>query len=107
MEAKAIARNQRISPRKVAQVLNTIRGKSVNDAMNKLSFMTKSAKKVVEKTLFSAVSNAGKNVDVTHLKVKKAWVTEATHMKRIKAAAQGRAVTFRHRISHLTIVVGD
>ena len=64
MEAKAVARHIRISPSKVRQVINIIRGKDVDEALNLLRFTPKGASPVVAKVLQSAVANAENNYDM-------------------------------------------
>ena len=112
MEAKAIARHVRMSPRKVRLVVDQIRGKSVNEAYAILRFSKKNAAEPVGKTLRSAVANAqvkaqdgGDVLDVDDLKVREIFVDEGPTLRRWRAAAQGRAAPRRHRTSHITIVV--
>jgi large subunit ribosomal protein L22 len=112
MEAKAIARHIRISPRKVRLVVDQIRGRSVNDAYAVLQFSKKSAAEPVGKTLRSAVANAqargegaGEVVDVDELVVREAFVDEGPTLRRFRAAAMGRAAPIRRRTSHITVIV--
>ena len=112
MEAKAIARHVRMSPRKVRLVVDQIRGRSVNEAYAILQFSKKSAAEPVGKTLRSAVANAqvkaqddGGALDVDELVIHQCFVDEGPTLKRWRAAAQGRAAPRRHRTSHITVVV--
>jgi large subunit ribosomal protein L22 len=112
MEAKAIARHVRMSPRKVRLVVDQIRGKSVNEAYAILQFSKKGAAEPVDKALRSAVANAqvraqdgGKVLDVDDLLVSEIFVDEGPTLRRWKAAAQGRAAPRRHRTSHITVIV--
>ena len=112
MEARAIAKQVRMSPRKVRLVVDQIRGKSVNDAYAILQFSKKAASEPVGKTLRSAVANAqykaqdeGSHVDVDELVVREAYVDEGPTLKRWRAAAMGRAAPIRKRTSHITVVV--
>jgi large subunit ribosomal protein L22 len=112
MEAKAIARHVRMSPRKVRLVVDQIRGKSVNEAYAILQFSKKGAAEPVGKTIRSAVANAqvkaqdgGNAFDVDDLKVREVFVDEGPTLRRWKAAAQGRAAPRRHRTSHITVIV--
>jgi len=112
MEAKAIARHIRMSPRKVRLVIDQIRGRSVNEAYALLQFSKKSAATPVGKTLRSAVANsqnkgtdAGKVVDIDALVVREAFVDEGPTLRRFRAAAMGRAAPIRKRTSHITVVV--
>jgi large subunit ribosomal protein L22 len=112
MEARAVARFIRMSPRKVRLVVDQIRGVSVNEAYSVLQFSPKAAAEPVQKTLRSAVANAqsksgdeGELVDVDDLVVREAFVDEGPTLKRYRAAAQGRAAPRRRRMSHITVVV--
>ncbi len=112
MQAKAIARQVRMSPRKVRLVVDQIRGKSVNEAYAILQFSKKVAAEPVGKTLRSAVANAqnraqdlGNVLDVDDLRISTAFVDEGPTAKRWRAAAMGRAAPLRKRTSHITVVV--
>ena len=106
-QAKAIARYVRISPRKVRQVVDLIRGKNVSDALAILQFTPKGATEPVTKVLKSAVANAEHNyeMDTDALIVKEIFVDEGPTLKRIKPRAMGRADQIRKRTSHITVVV--
>ncbi len=109
MEAKAIVRHIRVTPRKARLVVDLIRGKRVGDALSVLKFTPNHASKVVEKLLRSAIANAEqKNIsDVDRLKVKKAFVDQGPSLKRVMPRAMGRANIIRKRSSHITLVLGD
>jgi large subunit ribosomal protein L22 len=108
-QAKAIARYVRISPRKVRQVVDLIRGKKVSDALAILQFTPKGATEPVTKVLQSAVANAEHNyeMDTDTLFVKEVFVDQGPTLKRIKPRAMGRADQIRKRTSHITVVVGE
>jgi large subunit ribosomal protein L22 len=111
MEATAIAKHVRISPRKTRLVMDLIRGKDVNEAYAILRSTPKKASKLIEKTLRSAVANAlqkeeGKDLDVDDLAILKATVDGGPMQKRFHPRAMGRAARIRHRTSHIRIVVG-
>jgi len=112
MEARAIKKYTPGSPRKMRLVVDLIRGKSVNEALNILHFSPKHSSKIVEMTLRSAVSNlanktdSGK-VDEKSLLVKSVFVDGGPVLKRMLPAPQGRAFRVRKRLNHLTIVVAD
>ena len=110
MKAIAKAKHLRQSPRKMRQVIDTIRGKRVNDALTQLNFMNKKAAGFIIKTLKSAISNVQDqeaSFDIDQLYIKKATVDEGPRMKRWRAAAMGRAVPIIKPTSHVTIVVSD
>jgi large subunit ribosomal protein L22 len=108
MEAKAIARYVRVTPRKADQVLQLIRGKRVDHATEVLLFTPKHVARTIRKVLQSAVANAvameGK-INVEHLHVKQAVAGAGPTMKRIMPRAQGRATPLLKRTSHITIIV--
>jgi large subunit ribosomal protein L22 len=112
MEARAIQRTVRQSPRKMRLVVDLIRRRNVNDAFSILKFSKKGAAKQVSKVLLSAVSNARQKaldgdarLDEDTLFVKHATVDEGPPLKRFTPGAQGRATPIRKRTSHVTIVV--
>lgn len=109
METKAVTKYLRFSPRKVRLVVDEIRGKGVEDALNILKFVPKRSAAAVAKTLRTAVANAEntQNVDVDRLYVKVAKVDEAGMWKRFMPRAHGRATSIRKRLSHITIVVDE
>jgi large subunit ribosomal protein L22 len=107
MESTAHARYVRISPRKVDQILMLVRGKSVASALATLRMVTKGARPLVEKTLQSAMANAGKNQDPLAWTINRAWVGQGPVMKRMRAHAMGRGATIRHRTTHMTIILSD
>jgi large subunit ribosomal protein L22 len=109
MEARAITRFVRLSPRKVRLVVDQIRGKGVEEALNILKFVPKRSAGVIAKTLRTAVANAEntQSVDVDRLYVKQAMVDEAGMWKRFMPRAQGRATRIRKRLSHITIIVDE
>ncbi|MSR23263.1 MAG: 50S ribosomal protein L22 [Gemmatimonadetes bacterium] len=112
MNARAVARLVRMSPRKVRLVVDQIRGVPVNEAYALLQFSKKAAAVPVGKTLRSAVANAqykgqaeGEVVDADELIVREAFVDEGPSLKRFRAAAMGRAAPIKKRTSHITVVV--
>ena len=112
MEAKAIARHVRMSPRKVRLVVDLIRGKSVGEAYTILQFCPKFAAEPIDKTLRSAVANAtakaqeqGKVLDVDDLYVSEIHADPGPILHRFRRAAMGRAAPIAKRTSHITVVV--
>ncbi len=112
MEAKAIARFVRQSPRKMRIITDLIRGQDVNEAYATLQFSDKKAATTIDKLLRSAVANAmykadeqGERLDVDELYVKRAYVDEGPTYKRWRARAMGRASPIRKRTSHVTVIV--
>ena len=112
MHGYAIQRSVRQSPRKMRLVMDLIRGKNVNEAYALLMFNKKLAAKQIAKTLKSAVANAEQKAllaneafDVDLLVVSDAQVDMGSPLKRVAAAAQGRATPIRKPTSHVKIAV--
>lgn len=109
MEVSAKLKNATISAQKGRLVADQIRGKSVEQALQTLTFSTKKAAHIVKKVLESAIANAENNegADIDELKVKTVCVDEGRTMKRIQARAKGRANRILKRSSHITVTVSD
>jgi len=109
MEALAKHNFARISPQKARLVADLIRGKSVDQALEILTFSNKKAAALVKKVLESAIANAEHNegADIDDLNVAKIFVDEGPIMKRIMPRAKGRADRILKRSSHITVVVAD
>ena len=108
-QAMAVARNIRVSPRKLNLVAQQIRGKKVDRALNVLTFSPKRIAGVVKKALQSAIANAENNhdLDVDDLVVKEASVGKNLVMKRFHARARGNAGGIEKFFSQITIVVEE
>lgn len=112
MEARAVARFVRMSPRKLRQVVDLVRGKEVDKALNILHYTPKAAAQPIEKTLRSAVANilnieGASKVEPEDLFIKEAWVDKAFTFRRFRAGSMGRAMRMRRPTSHITIVVSE
>ena len=109
MEAKAVAKNVRIAPRKVRVVMNLIRGKKVADEFAILNFTPKVGSEAIYKVLKSAVANAENNFDmnVDNLYVSSCFVDEGPTMKRIHPRSRGQAFKILKRTSHITVAVEE
>lgn len=107
MEVKAVAKFVRVSPRKVRLVMDQVRGKRVEEAMNVLSFAPQKGAFLLKKVIKSAVANAEENtsLDVDSLYIKHVYADEGPVLKRFRPRAQGRATRIRKRTSHLTVVL--
>jgi large subunit ribosomal protein L22 len=105
MIAKAKLKYSRISPRKARSVVNLVRGKNVNEALDILINLNKKASGIVEKLLKSAMSNAKQQSDEdgSSLYISKIKVDEGPFLKRYRARAFGRAAMIRRRLSHIEI----
>jgi large subunit ribosomal protein L22 len=110
MEARATAKYIRVSPQKARLVVDLIRGKRVDEAINILKFTKKRVTREIEKVLRSAISNAEQKsdtVDVDRLIVTKAFVGDGPRVKRIRPAPQGRAYRYQRRMSHITVILEE
>ena len=109
MEAKALARQIRISPQKARLIADLIRGKDVASALNTLRFMPKKGARILRKVVESALANASQNeaIDVDTLYVKTIFIDGGPMLKRIMPRAQGRANRILKRTSHITVVLDE
>ncbi|SIS15086.1 50S ribosomal protein L22 [Williamsia sterculiae] len=106
-QARATARFVRVTPMKARRVIDLIRGKNVDEALDILQFAPQAASEPVYKVLASAIANAENNLDLDRrtLVVSTAFADEGPTMKRFQPRAQGRAFRIRKRTSHITVVV--
>ena len=110
MEATATLKYLKMSPQKVRLVVDLVRGKKVEEALQILRFTKKTCAKDLEKLVRSAVANAeGKeaNLDTDELVVSKIYVNEGPREKRIQPAPMGRAYRYQRRLSHIVIKVTE
>jgi large subunit ribosomal protein L22 len=113
-EFRAEAKFQRVSPQKAKLVLDLIKGRRVEDALQTVAFTKKRVAPLVEKVLRSALENAnylseerGLDLDVDNLYVKTAVANEGPRLKRIRPAPMGRAFRYQRRISMILITVAE
>ena len=108
-EAKAVARNLRVSPQKLNLVATLIRGKKVNTALADLEFSRKRIAQDVRKCVMSAVANAENNhgLDVDDLVVAEAWVGKNLVMKRFAARGRGRSSQIVKPFAQITVIVRE
>jgi large subunit ribosomal protein L22 len=108
-EAKAVARNLRVSPQKLNLVAQLIRGKKVDTALADLEFSRKRIAQDVKKCVMSAVANAENNhgLDVNDLVVTQAHVGKNFAMRRFHARGRGRMSPIEKPFSQLTVVVTE
>ena len=106
---KAVNKNVRTSPRKLALVCNFIKGKKADIALRDLEFARKRVAKDVSKTVKSAISNAENNYqfDIDNLFIKEAYVGKSLVMKRYRPRAKGRASPIKKPFSRITIVLEE
>jgi large subunit ribosomal protein L22 len=112
MQAVAKAKYLRMSRQKIARILNLIKGKRVDEALNILHFTLKAAALPVEKTLRSAVANLaqqeeGQRLELHEIMIKNAFVDEGPTLRRFRPMSMGRAGRIRKRTSHLTVIIEE
>jgi len=114
MEAKAQARYVRVTPLKARRVVDIIRGKQTEEALNVLRHAPQAAAKDVRKLVESAIANARDQADAQsqrlvedELVITRAFVDEGPTLKRFRPRAQGRADRILKRTSHITVIVAD
>jgi large subunit ribosomal protein L22 len=105
--ASAVAKYVGISASKARRVINLVRGKSVEEALDILRWAPQQASEPVAKVIASAAANAQNNngLDPRTLVVATVYADEGPTAKRIRPRAQGRAYRIRKRTSHITVVV--
>ena len=113
-EYRAEARFQRVSPQKARLVLDLIKGRGVQEALETAQFTKKRIAPVIHKLLTSALDNAkyvsgeqGIDLDVENLYVKQALANDGPRMKRIRPAPMGRAYRYQRRLSHIIVSVAE
>jgi large subunit ribosomal protein L22 len=113
-EFRASVKWLRVSPQKARLVLNLIKGRRVEDALNTLTFTKKRFAAQLHKLVRSALDNAnfmntekGVEVDVDNLYVTRAVANDGPRMKRVRPAPQGRAYRIQRRIAHIEVALGE
>jgi len=108
-EARAIAKYIRISPRKIREVVDLIRGKDLREALAILRYTPRRASDPVAKVVKSAAANAEHNYEMNRdsLYVAECYVDQGPIIKRFQPRAMGRADLLRRRTSHITVVVKE
>ena len=113
-EYRAEAKFQRVSPQKARLVLDLIRGRGVQEALETARFTKKRIAPVIHKLLTSAIDNAkyvsgeqGIDLDVDNLYVKQALANDGPRMKRIRPAPMGRAYRYQRRLAHIIVSVAE
>ena len=109
MEVSATAKYLRTSPRKLRPIVDTVRGKKVDEALVILRFLPSPAARTVAKVVKSAAANAENNYEMTpsDLRIVKIFVNEGSTLKRYRAGPRGRVKPILKRSSHITVVVEE
>src|ERR1700761_1891714 len=113
-EYRAEAKFQRVSPQKARLVLDLIKGRGIQEALETAAFTKKRIAPVIHKLLVSAVDNAkyvageqGVDLDVDNLYVKQALANDGPRMKRIRPAPMGRAYRYQRRLTHIVVSLAE
>ncbi len=113
MDAVAIAKFQRYGRRKVGQIADQIRGKNVLVAEQLVEMAPRRSSDMVRKAIHSAAANLsvklGKQLDPAQIWVKRIYADMGPmkHLRRVQPGPQGRALPFKRKVCHLTVVVSD
>ncbi len=108
-EVKAVLKFVRISPQKVRKLVDAVKGKPAEAAIDMLKFMPQKGAAIVEKVMRSAVANAEQNhnLDIDTLVVKNVIADQGPTLKRFRARARGRGTRILKRTAHITVVLSD
>ncbi len=108
---RAVAKYVRISPQKIHKITTSVKGESVEKALNILKFMPQKAARIVAKTVRSAAANAEQHpdydVDVDSLVVENIVADQGPTLKRFRARARGRGARILKRTSHITVILTE
>ncbi len=109
MEARAVGRYLRVTPRKARYVLDSVRGMPANEALALLKFVPNEAARYISRLIQSAMANAehNYNLDKNALRLSRAYVDQGPSLKRIRPRAMGRAYRILKRTSHITVVLEE
>jgi large subunit ribosomal protein L22 len=109
VEVRAVLRYTGLPASKMRLLLDMVRGKRVDVAINLLNFMPSPKAKVVAKLVKSAAANAENNYQMTpgDLKIVRIFANDAPFLKRYRPVSRGRAGQILRRSSHITVVVSE
>ena len=109
MQIRAVAKDTRVSPRKVRLLVDMVRGKKVDEALTMLRFTTSPTAQVVAKVIKSAAANAESNfqMSTSDLKIVRIFADEARTLKRFRPRSRGRVSPILKRSSHITVIVAE
>jgi large subunit ribosomal protein L22 len=108
-EVQAVAKQVGASPKRLKPIMDLVRGRDVNSAVNTLNLLTSPWAKVVAKVVQSAAANAENNMfmDRGSLRIVRISADQATPLKRFRPRARGRIGRITKRSSHITVVVDE
>ena len=109
MEVKAVTKDTGMPAGKMRPLVDMVRGKRVDEALNLLRYTPTPKAKLIAKTVKSAAANTENNfqMDPANLKIVKIYIDEARGMRRFKARSRGRASPIKKNSSHVTVIVAE
>lgn len=109
MEVRARLKNARIGTMKIRHIIDMVRGRDVNEALEVLTFLNKKGALIVKKLIESAVANAEqkKVIDIDNLFIKTVFADQGPTIKRWIPRAQGRAAPIKKKMSHINLVLDE
>ena len=109
MEVKAVAKDTGLSPKRMRILVNMVRGKKVEEALNLLKFTPTPRAKFIAKLVRSAAANAENNfqMDPADLKIIRIFVDDARSLRRFRPRSRGRVSPVKRRSSHVTVIVAE
>jgi len=109
MKVKSVGKNIGISPRKVKLVVDMVRGKKVDQALNILKYVPTPAAKAVSKVIKSAAASAENNYEMTAvgLKITDIFANKGQTLKRYRPQSRGRISPILRRSTHITVYVSE
>jgi large subunit ribosomal protein L22 len=108
-EVRAVAKQIGASPKRLKPILDLVRGRPVDDAVDTLKLLTSPWAKTVAKVVQSAAANAENNMlmDRDNLRIVQITADQARPLKRFQPRARGRIGRITKRSSHITVVVDE
>lgn len=110
MDAKAVLKYAKMTPRKARRVTELIKGKKAGDALLSLRFMPYRGARAIEKLLKSAMANAEQkntSADSEAMVISRAYVDQGSMMKRVEQRSMGRANMIKKRTCHITLILSE
>ncbi len=109
MEVRTVVKDTGVAPRKVRLLVDMVRGKKVDEALNLLRFTSSPSATFVAKVIKSAAANAENNFQASpaELKIVRIFADESRTLKRFRARSRGRASPVLRRSSHITVIVAE
>ena len=109
MEVRAVTKNTNVSARKIRPLVDMVRGRKVDEALNLLKFTPTPKARIVAKLVKSAAASADNNfqMDTSNLKIVSIFADEARTLKRHRPRARGRASPIGKHFSHITVIIAE